>query len=104
MRVELILLLALCALTTAMVTKDKRASSTKANSAEGKVRVCQRTTPCAWSMYKPHIRIIDQVINNTYCICSADTKCVITEDDTTVNTYVHRCRPPGSPDDISGTR
>ncbi|KAJ8721991.1 hypothetical protein PYW08_004393 [Mythimna loreyi] len=93
MKRGLVVFLAMCALAIAMVPRDRRAvNPDEQEKPKADQTVCAHSTPCAWSVYKPGLRIIDLNITNTYCICSADTECVYDEDD--VNSIVFRCRAP----------
>ncbi|XP_026327615.1 uncharacterized protein LOC113235907 [Hyposmocoma kahamanoa] len=96
---RLLIVLALCALTAAMVPRERRALNTEEEPAPRPTttakpkEICQRHTPCAWSVYKPFTKIIEYNITNTYCECSPDRACQIEEDDTSVNSYILRCLP-----------
>ncbi|XP_026761765.1 uncharacterized protein LOC113520587 [Galleria mellonella] len=92
-------LLAFCALAAAaMVSRERRAVNTEDQqepiSTTTQRLICEPQTPCAWSIYKPGLKYLTQNLTNSYCVCSADTVCQVNEDDTSVNAYIHRCRPP----------
>ncbi|KAM3965268.1 uncharacterized protein ACR2FA_000652 [Aphomia sociella] len=96
----LLLLLAFCALAAAMVSRERRAvntedeEGTKISTTTQQVIYCEPQTPCAWSVYKPGLKFLAVNITNSYCICTPDTICQEHEDDTNVNAFVYRCRPP----------
>lgn len=103
-------MLVACAFAAAMIPRDRRAvnpedeeamrtESTTTSTTEKPKEICAPQTPCAWSIYKPFIKMIDFNFTNTYCDCGPGTVCQITEDDGTVNAYVYRCRPPVEDED-----
>ncbi|CAG9786634.1 unnamed protein product [Diatraea saccharalis] len=56
--------------------------------------ICARSTPCAWTIYRPVIKFIEENVTNAYCVCAKGMVCTIDEDDTSVSAYVHRCKSP----------
>ncbi|XP_022813898.1 uncharacterized protein LOC111347782 [Spodoptera litura] len=111
MKQGLLVFLSLCALTTAMVPRVRRAmnteeeemhqvSTTSTTTTSSAVTTCAYHTPCAWTVYRQNNpAIIEMYIPNTYCTCKSDTVCKVVENDTSVNTLIHRCRSP-SVDDV----
>ncbi|XP_012551044.1 uncharacterized protein LOC101742173 [Bombyx mori] len=110
MRQSILLILAVCAFAAANVPKDRlqvtdtaqpTTQTTEATETTGtaemtqasgnKPIICAPTTPCAWTVYSPVSKMIQTNMTNRFCICSADTTCAITEDDTEVHAYIHRC-------------
>lgn len=105
MKQSLIVLFVLCGFVAAMVPRDRRAvntedeelfksqSTTMASDTANQPMICAKQTPCGWSIYRPISKYIEMNITNTYCICSATENCVVTDDDSTINAYIHHCRP-----------
>ncbi|CAH0691766.1 unnamed protein product [Spodoptera exigua] len=112
MKQGLLVFLSICALTTAMVPRVRRAmntedddllqamSTTSTTTTSGEeTRTCAYQTPCAWTVYRPGMPAFSEMyIPNKYCVCASGTVCKKSENDTSANTHIHRCRPP-SPDD-----
>ncbi|KAJ8731490.1 hypothetical protein PYW07_004654 [Mythimna separata] len=95
MKRGLVVFLTMCVFAIAMVPRDRRAvnpDEQEKSKDEGAVVVCAAATPCAWSVYRPIVKIIDLNITNSYCKCSADSECERYEDDVNANTIVYRCR------------
>ncbi|XP_059050758.1 uncharacterized protein LOC131845681 [Achroia grisella] len=95
----ILLLLAFCAFAAAaMVNRERRAVNTEDQQEPSLLTsqrlICEPQTPCAWSIYKPGPKYLTLNLTNTYCVCATGTVCQIHEDDTSVNAYIHRCRPP----------
>ncbi|KAF9797450.1 hypothetical protein SFRURICE_005926 [Spodoptera frugiperda] len=86
----------------AMHTEEEemhRMSTTSSTTTPKAHRICSYRTPCAWTVYKPNNpSIVEMYIPNTYCICETGDKCKKVENDTSVNTYIHRCRTPSDKD------
>ncbi len=97
------ILFAVFAFTAAMVPRERRAVNTEeegelprpqTSTTQKPQEICEPQTPCAWSIYKQINHNIDFNYTNEYCICAPNTTCVITEDDTQANAFVHKCRKP----------
>ncbi|XP_050350736.1 uncharacterized protein LOC126773699 [Nymphalis io] len=94
----LIVLVAMCMFTAAMVPKDRRALNSEKekmihSSTKKPHEICAPQTPCGWSVYRPASKMIEINITNTYCHCQPDYVCKISEDEKDVSAYILRCTP-----------
>ncbi|XP_047533382.1 uncharacterized protein LOC125068321 [Vanessa atalanta] len=93
----LIVLVAMCMFTVAMVPKNRRAlnseeEKTRRSSTENPTQICAPRTPCGWSVYKPVSKMIELNITNTYCHCGSKAECKVSEDDTGASALILRCK------------
>ncbi|XP_045773126.1 uncharacterized protein LOC123872715 [Maniola jurtina] len=98
MKRTLFIILVVCTLSAmAAVPKLRRAidpdeEENKTSSSSSPTKICAPQTPCGWSVYHPHSRIITTNITNTYCTCAPGTSCESAEDDLAASTYVLLCK------------
>ncbi|XP_076320417.1 uncharacterized protein LOC143230549 [Tachypleus tridentatus] len=53
--------------------------------------ICSRTTPCGWGVYTYYSRAV-QYYMRTPCQCPNGTRCVRTNDELLIYSYVYHCR------------
>lgn len=81
----LILFLALCSLTAAMVPRARRDAHY--------ITYCEPTTICGWDVYAPNDKSkVEQSIINAYCKCKVGTSCLYDEVDVSSSAHILRCK------------